>query len=173
MSDFDRDDACNYRADHYLIARAVGVCLHCGAATRFVAVMLPEGHEARALPEESGHEAGGSTAPADPWDRVGRRALVFHVEFLPEAVRRRLQEHAPGYRLAASETTQCSYWANHCERCGAMQEDHELFCEPEGAFLPMSPAAAKAILLLPVGEPCAAGAGGYAIDPEFLGGDGG
>jgi hypothetical protein len=63
---------------------------------------------------------------------------------------------------------QGSYWANHCERCGALQEDHELFCEPEGAFLPTSPAAAATIELLSVHECLEAGAAGYAIDPAFI-----
>ena len=77
-----------------------------------------------------------------------------------------MQALAPLYRLAPA--AQGPYWANHCERCGAIQEDHDLFCEPEGAFLPISPAAASIIEFLPIDEILEAAAAGYAVDPEFV-----
>jgi hypothetical protein len=152
MTDIDADSGINFRSDGYLIARTVGMCLHCRGVTRLVALMLPPGHESR----------------SDSWEPTPRHALLFYVESLPEAVRHHLQALAPTYRFATSPATQSSYWANHCERCGGLQEDHELFCEPEGAFLPISPAAAAIIEFLPVHESIEAGAAGYAIDPAFI-----
>ena len=69
------------------------------------------------------------------------------------------------YRPAVSPATQGCSWANHCEHCGSVQEDHDLFCEPEGAFLPVDAASASAIELTRIEEPFAAVAGGYAYDP--------
>ncbi len=49
-----------------------------------------------------------------------------------------------------------------------MLDDHDLFCEPEGAFLPTSHARAAAIQLLRIDEPLEAAAAGYACDPQFF-----
>ena len=115
----------------------------------------------------SGGGANGRSA-SDTWERAPLRALLFYIEYLPEAVRGRLQALAPGYRRAFSPATQGAYWANHCDQCDGLHEDHDLFCEPEGAFLPVSPAAASAIELLSIAEPIHAAATGYAQNPEFL-----
>jgi hypothetical protein len=167
MFDSIEDDGLDVRAERYLIARTVGLCPHCRGETSLVGLVVPPGHETLSIGDEEaagiGPVAGGS------WERTPRHALLFYVELLPNAVRQRLQALAPAYRLARSPATQGSYWANHCERCGGFQEDHELFCELEGAFLPISRDSGAAIELMPVEEPIRAGAAGYALDPEFLG----
>ena len=168
MTDIDADSGINFRSDGYWVARTVGMCLHCRGETRLVALMLPPGHESRSTSDEDVQAGEDSSMHDDSWERVPRHALLFYIEFLPDAVRQRLQVLAPTYRFANSPATQGSYWANHCEHCGGLQEDHELFCEPEGAFLPVSPAAAAAIELLPVPEALRVGAAGYAIDPAFI-----
>jgi hypothetical protein len=48
-------------------------------------------------------------------------------------------------------------------------EDHDLFCEPDGAFLPTTAESAAAVTLERVDEALEAGAVGYACDPQFLG----
>jgi hypothetical protein len=73
------------------------------------------------------------------------------------------------FRLAHSAATLSSYWANHCEHCGTLLGDHELHCEPDGAFTPSSEAAAANIHLLRIQEPFEAVAAGYAFEPEFFG----
>jgi hypothetical protein len=47
-------------------------------------------------------------------------------------------------------------------------DDHELFCEPEGSFLPTSEFNASAIHLLPLNEEMQAFAAGYAHEPQFF-----
>ena len=168
MSDLNTDSGINFRSDGYLIARTVGTCLHCRGETRLVALMLPPGHESRSTSDEGVQDGESSPTHDDSWERTPCYALLFYIESLPDAVRHRLQALAPTYRFANSPATQDSYWANHCERCGGLQEDHELFCEPEGAFLPVSPAAAAIIELLPIHESLEAGAAGYAVDPAFI-----
>jgi hypothetical protein len=44
-----------------------------------------------------------------------------------------------------------------------------LFCEPHGAFVPLSSEDAAAIEVLPVAERLEAAAAGYTLDPEFMG----
>jgi hypothetical protein len=79
-----------------------------------------------------------------------------------------LPEDAQAYRYAYSAESQGSYWANHCAECSALTEDHDLFCEPDGAFLPMSGARTTDLELVWIDEPIEAAAGGYSCDPVFL-----
>ena len=157
MNDPSSDDGTNVRCDRYLIARSKSICARCSADIRVVGLMMPPGHETRSEDEER-----------VSWDGTASRAFLFYIESLPDAVRRRMQALAPMYRFAASPAAQSSYWANHCDRCGGIQEDHDLFCEPEGAFLPTSPDAASIIELFPVDEPLEAAAAGHALDPAFI-----
>jgi hypothetical protein len=92
--------------------------------------------------------------------------LLFHVNYLPDAVLRRLHQATPSYDFDPSDEVSC--WANHCEHCGRAQDDNELFCEPEGAFLPASAAGARLIRLVAVDEPLEAGAAGFAYEPEYF-----
>lgn len=156
----------NVRCGRYLIARSTVICPHCRAETRVVALMLPPGHETRSMNDAGDPIAEGPVHGGDAWDGAACHAFLFYIEFLPDAVQHRLQALAPMYRLAPG--AQGSYWANHCERCGGIQEDHDLFCEPEGAFLPISPAAASIIEFLPINMILEAAAAGYAVDPQFI-----
>jgi hypothetical protein len=162
------DGGLNVRSDHYVIARTAALCPHCHAQTCLVALMLPPHHEVLSMSEEDQRIGEGSSIGHDSWESVPRGGFLFYVETLADEVQRRLQAFAPMYRFAMSPATQGSYWANHCSQCGAFQEDHELFCEPGGAFLPVSPAAASSIELLSVHEALQVAAAGYAIDPQFI-----
>jgi hypothetical protein len=154
----------NVRSDAYFIARTVGTCECCRAPTLMLAVALPPGHETLALDAEAENEA----TAEDTWETASCNAFLFYIELLPPAVQRRLQEISPFFRFARSGQMQGSHWANHCERCGSQLDDHDLFCEPEGAFLPTDPAAAEAVLLSLIEEPIEAAAAGYVCDPEFF-----
>jgi hypothetical protein len=130
--------------------------------------MLPPGHEALSVDEEDTSPGVGMSSGSGIWESVPRHAFVFYVESLPDEATRHLQALAPTYRFAASPTSRGSYWANHCAGCGACHEDQDLFCEPEGAFSPLSSAAASGIELLPVPEAIDVSAAGYALDPQFV-----
>jgi hypothetical protein len=168
MNDHDEHSAINFRASDYRIARTAGVCPHCHGDTPLVALMLPPGHEALSVDEEAASLGVDVSTRSDTWESVPRPAFLFHVEFLPDEARRRLQALAPMYRFAASRANQGAYWANHCARCGVFQEDQDLFCEPEGAFSPVSSAAASSIELLPMAGALEVSAAGYALDPQFV-----
>jgi hypothetical protein len=131
--------------------------------TRLVALALPPSHESLSLAEDD--EDG---PVSDSWDEVPWSALLFYVGYLPEGVQQRVQAFSETYRPAVGPAAQGSYWANHCEHCGSLQEDHDLFCEPAGAFLPVDAASASAIELTRIDEPFAAAAAGYACAPEYL-----
>jgi hypothetical protein len=113
--------------------------------------------------EEDGERCGSGA-----WQDGACNALVFYVGALPDAVPRRLRELAPGFKLAADLGSLDAYWSNHCEHCGLRFADEELFCEPEGAFMPASSESAATIRLEAVDEPIALRAAGYAPEPGFF-----
>jgi hypothetical protein len=156
-------DGVNVRSKDYFIARTAGPCAYCGVRTPLVALVLPPSHETLTL---AGDGADGPRP--DSWDQVPWSAFLFYVGYLPDGVQLRVQASSKTYRPAVSPAAQGSYWANHCEHCGSLQEDHDLFCEPEGAFLPVDAASASAIELTRIDEPFAAAAAGYACEPEYL-----
>ena len=128
--DADSNDEINVRSDSYWIAHTTGECGHCGAATRLIALALPPGHESLTLE----WSVDGDESIGHVWEGIGASALLFYVEHLPEDLQRRLEEFSGNYHLAGSDYTRGPYWANHCGSCGAAIDDHDLFCEPGGAF---------------------------------------
>lgn len=143
----------------YSIAQSTAMCGRCSAATRVFAVALPCEHETIALDPDADCDE----SAQDTWEAAGFGALLFYVERLSEAVQQRLTPLAPGMRLSYSAQLQGAYWANHCECCDSLLEDHELFCEPEGAFLPVN--RADEIRLSRIDEPFEALAAGYVCAP--------
>ena len=148
----------NVRSQSYWVARTDALCARCRATTRLLALVLPPGHEFLAQ---------GETESADEWQKAERAAFIFHVEYLDLAARSRIQAISPNLRMANSATSHHAYWANHCEHCGALQDDEELHCEP-GAFLPMSASDAARIRLTPVADAITASSAGYSDQPEFF-----
>jgi hypothetical protein len=160
----DSGSKANITSSSYWIAHATGECGCCRSETRLVALALPAHHRTQAIDGEIQKDE----LAADTWETAEWSAFLFYVEYLPEEVRRRLQAASENYRFAFCERTQGSYWANHCAACGALIEDHDLFCEPDGAFLPTTALSAAAVTLEHVDETLQAGAVGYACDPQFL-----
>jgi len=120
-------------------------------------------------------------APAT-WSVADHNAFLFYIGFLPAAVQERINQYQPAYRpldpdavatpvpvgVPAANAGSGSYWANHCEKCGCLLDDHELFCEPDGAFLPTSASASAAIRLVLVDEPFETFAAGYSYEPPLF-----
>jgi hypothetical protein len=165
----------NVRSQLYYVARTSVRCPHCGLSTRLLALAMPRGHETlhAGTDDDSGADTDADDelcdeSGQDVWQPANVNALLFYVEGLPGAVQNRLQQLSRFFHLAYDPGAKNCYWANHCEHCGNLLGDHELHCEPEGAFMPSSEAAAKNIQLLRVQEPFAAAAVGYACEPEFF-----
>ena len=173
------------RSQTYYVARADTQCRQCDMPIRLLALVVPNGHETLEPdpPADADADAdtdtdtdtdagagaidGDGVAP-DAWQHANFNALLFYVEDLPDHVQRRLNQLSPCFRLAYSKITLNSYWANHCEHCGALVEDHELHCEFDGAFMPSDEEAAAKIQLLQIPEALEAVAAGYSFEPEFL-----
>ena len=171
----------NIRSPRYYIARTVSTCWHCGSPTALVGIAVPPGHETLDVDDDASDEdsRGETPHPEHPpaaWSVADHNAFLFYVDSLPAAVQKRINQHQPVYRPLDPDAVATpapgggsgSYWANHCEKCGCQLDDHELFCEPEGAFLPTSASAAAAIRLLLVDEPFETSAAGYSYEPPLF-----
>jgi hypothetical protein len=139
-------DGTNVRSAAYLVAHSVGACERCQRPTSLFSVGLLPGHE-RHLDNE--------------WVTVNSPVLLFQVEHLATDVISVLSELSQHYRLTHSGPTDSECWLNHCQHCGAPQEDYWLHCEPEGAFMPTSVQAAEQVQFVQVQGPFAAAAMGF------------
>jgi hypothetical protein len=166
MSDI-RTSRANVRSQSYYVARTNTQCWRCGFSTIVLALAVPESHETLDSDTHIDSEEG-SEPRTDAWQRANMHAILFYVEYLPRDVQVCLTQLSPAFRLTHSPATLNSCWANHCEHCGGSLDEHELHCEPGGAFMPSSGAAAAEISLLQIDTCFEAAAGGYAVEPEFF-----
>lgn len=127
------------RSTSYFIAQTTKPCWKCGECTSVYGFILPVGHESLE-PDEDGD--GPSL-----WCRYDEMTIVLYVTDLLPSVVSRIKGLSKHYRVDFSNTTQSSYWMNHCEHCGMKQGDFEIYCEPQGAFFPMDERAASRIIL--------------------------
>jgi hypothetical protein len=139
-------DDVNVRSESCLLGLSVVPCWRCKQPTSVYCLGLAAGHE-RHL--------------EDQWVSVETGALLFYVEYLNAEVALVVRELSPQYRLDYSTTINRDYWVNHCQHCGVLQEDHDLHCEPDGAFLPSTRQAVEQILAVAIREPLSAHAGGF------------
>jgi len=156
MSASAPDHEVNIRSAGFFVARRPAACLRCREPISLIAVALPQGHSTL-------------DPDTDGWEIAALNAFTFYMGYLPDDVGSRLKQYSSSFRLAYSEQTLDTYWANHCERCASLQPDHDLFCEPGGAFAPISKIDAAAIELAVIEAPFEASAAGYAYQPEFFG----
>jgi hypothetical protein len=137
------------RARQYTILNASAMCKACGRWTHVIAFALPPEHAVL------GDEA---------WESASMGATVFFVDDLAEGVRARARELSIWYRQGRGATPQMRYWMNHCEHCGASQDDHDLHCEPGGAFLRFGQSQPSPVHRLVVNEAFEGSADGYTYE---------
>jgi hypothetical protein len=149
----------NFRSAYYYVAQLSVDCWWCGATTRAVALVLPNGHEALDEPDEQ---------EIQRWRAFPGRALLFYIDQLSVSAAANLCRSGPGFRRVAIEETQGSVWVNHCEHCGASLSDDELHGEPGDSFVPDTVERGANVRLFKIDEALEASAGGCSMDPEFL-----
>ncbi len=154
----------NRRAKRFFVAQTRGVCSDCNRSTPLVAVGLWPGHEALELDDDAPDDA----HAADSWEVAHHAAFLFHVAYLSSNARSRIMAICPAYGLDHDESGDELCWTNHCEHCAAPFDDQDLFCEPGGAFLPVSEADAGLIQIRNLDEAIAAAAAGDAPEPPFF-----
>ncbi len=152
-----------FRAATYAILSATARCGACGDFTHVVAIAVPAAHEVFA---------------GDTWEPGSSGVRLFYVESIPASVRQRLALLAPWYRSSEPRVVAFAKdprdlagrgWGNHCEHCDAPLEDHDLHCEPDGAFAAaltaVGASAETRVLRWEIRAPLEVVAGGAGDDP--------
>lgn len=166
----------NIRTEHYYILESSKACWKCGSPTRVFALAMPVGHELlepiedddMEFESDEAYESWLNSSESSEWQAADMRASIHYVEYVSRTVEARLRALTPHFRPDFSQTTQSTYWMNHCTSCGMKQGDFEMHCEPQGAFMPLYPEDATRTVLHHVGEPFEAFYGGYSYDLEFF-----
>ncbi len=78
----------------------------------------------------------------------GEAALLTYVQWLDPKAAELVTIHAPWLRLAATKMSGMTYWANHCETCGAIQGDHYVH-EVDGPYWPRDDSVLARLTLVP------------------------
>lgn len=73
----------------------------------------------------------------EKWFRADGLSFFSMPVFIENEIAGKIKRLFPNYKIAYSKTAESSYWANHCEHCGALQGDFFLHSEPGGAFFPL------------------------------------
>lgn len=73
----------------------------------------------------------------EKWFRADGWSFFSMPVFIENELVGKINKLFPNYKIAYSKTAESSYWANHCEHCGALQGDFFLHLEPGGAFFPL------------------------------------
>ncbi|MGH8148384.1 MAG: hypothetical protein ACRETB_00190 [Steroidobacteraceae bacterium] len=88
------------------------------------------------------------TIDGEPYDEFS----VSHITAIDEPLRRQLAPW-PSLRFAFSRAVGFRYLANHCTRCGTLQGDYFLHCEPRGVFFTLKGALRGVVTLTPLTGP--------------------
>ena len=59
----------------------------------------------------------------EKWFRADGLSFFSMPVFIENEIAGKIKRLFPNYKIAYSKTAESSYWANHCEHCGALQGD--------------------------------------------------
>jgi len=149
----------NVRAPFYYIAETSHECARCVARTRAYGFLLPPGHAVLNV---------GDTEEDDTWDVGDEATIISFITHLVPSVADRLRRITPLYRLSQTLQDPTGFWYNHCERCGWMLSETQLFEAPGAGFLAFTEQDAARISLLRVDAGFAACAQSYSYGVPLL-----
>ena len=158
----------NIKADSYYIVESTISCWKCNGETRVFAILLPSGHTSFDVEEidEDDLEFGSNGAcltdipESFEWRVIDMPKIIFYLDYLPAPVLARIHAMSRHYFFDYSNSTESSYYMNHCECCGMKQGDFNLHCEPKGGFLPLYEEDAYNMILHLCNEPIEASCDG-------------
>ena len=118
----------NVKAGRYFIVESKSRCSRCNAVTAVFGFALPADYESLTVDDDTPGEEYGT------WEAPGMAAVVSHIEYLPEAVAKRIRALTPHYRFDLESVAGGACWLNHCEYCNAQLVEEKLFGELDGPF---------------------------------------
>ncbi|MEA9705218.1 hypothetical protein [Xanthomonas campestris] len=136
-----------FRAPSYALLQANTQCWKCAKVIPVTTVWVPSFTDNEGVEEP------------DDEPEVGGTATLGYIEALDSGTAAHIQAVAPWLKPGRSETANATYWANHCEACGAIQGDHFVM-GVNGPFFPQDQAGVDAIQVIPGHGPLSAQASG-------------
>jgi hypothetical protein len=62
----------------------------------------------------------------EKWFRADGLSFFSMPIFIENELAGKINRLFPNYKIAYSKTAESSYWANHCENCGALQRENRM-----------------------------------------------
>ena len=115
----------------FFIARNQRTCWKCSELTTVVSLASDNFFELDYLNEEEDDET-------MAWFSQDYFTFFSSPTYINKETIELISQKFPFYKLGYSKTVNGQYWANHCEKCNALQGDFYNHNEPGGAFSPMS-----------------------------------
>jgi len=154
------DAAANFRTSDYCMDVAEWACRRCLLNMAIYALVLPVTHEARYVDDDESDESDSDGR----WEMAELPVRLFYVGYLSPQARLRIGQLAPHYWLDWDDEMGIAYFMNHCSECGAGQGDREIHEEYPSAFDLSNRRTSETSRVVPLHEPLAAHAAGFAID---------
>ncbi|MBC8946546.1 DUF5710 domain-containing protein [Xenorhabdus indica] len=142
----------NVHAAFWYLAQTRTLCPQCHEHTTVTAFMLPSGHKMLETDDDDEEDDDENNAEVD-YSEQDSPAFPFYVADIPTTVRNVLSGFHHTLRKTVGRRIRRTHWINHCEHCGAQQDDADMFAEVGGAFFPSSRKEAAAIQLHRIDEP--------------------
>lgn len=146
----------NLRAPEAYLVRGSKLCWKCSAPIAVIGFLMAPGFQML----ESWDDGEATWSEQDDW------RFAHYIGELAQPAARFAVATSPDYRLAFSKTTNSRYWANHCPACRRLQGDFNLFCEPDGPFMPTTRQEASTLRATRLVEPFEA-CGEPSFDVDF------
>ncbi|MBD2786621.1 hypothetical protein ID858_17975, partial [Xenorhabdus sp. DI] len=133
----------------WYLAQTRTTCPHCHEPTTVTAFMLPAGHKML----EDNNEDDDDISTEVSYSEQDSPAFLFYIADIPTTVSNVLSGFHHTLCKAVSQQLRRQHWINHCEHCGAQQDDAQMFAEVGGAFFPASKEQAATIQLHRIDAP--------------------
>ncbi|WP_340621555.1 DUF5710 domain-containing protein [Xenorhabdus siamensis] len=123
----------NVHAAFWYLAQTRTLCPQCHEHTTVTAFMLPSGHKMLETDDDDEEDDDENNAEVD-YSEQDSPAFLFYVADIPTTVRNVLSGFHHALRKTVGRRIRRTHWINHCEHCGAQQDDADMFAEVGGAF---------------------------------------
>ncbi|CEE46283.1 conserved hypothetical protein [Xanthomonas citri pv. citri] len=124
-----------FSAPGYALLQATMQCWKCAKATPVTTVWVPSFVDNEGVEEP------------DDEPEIGGTAILGYIKALDSGTAAHIQAVAPWLKPGRSKTASATYWANHCEVCGAIQGDHSVR-GVDGPFFPQDQAGVDALKVI-------------------------
>ena len=116
----------------FYVALNKRVCWKCAELTEVIALASNKFHKLDYVNIDDKNDS------SQKWFEQDYFSFFSTPEYIDQEIIKLIQKKFPFYKFGFSKTINGKYWANHCQKCNALQGDFFNHNEPGGAFFPTS-----------------------------------